>query len=377
MKKNTKVTDADFSKMKKVYRAGNRYVEKGFHLYFSYNLRIFMMFVVVFVVACISYKCFVDSYTEVEDVQLTYKEKANIDYNVKLLENNLFENGNLNAVNGYISELIDDISTDFTYNYSLDKESSVKYSYYVTATMELKNNKDGSVISSKSDNLVEKTTKELDGVKEISIRQNVNLDYDHYNNIAKTVKDGYSMDVNGNLILKMYINIDTKNEVFEKDLSKTQVVEVNIPLLSSQVNASMVDKIDNEDVYIEHKNPVLKSESTLYVGVSLLILDIIYLMSGLAFMFRAKPKKSKYVRLRDGLLKDYDRVIVNSKNIPDTNGYNIIDCYSFSELMDAQRLLGKPIIYHEIVKNQKSVFIIIGDTDVYKFVLKECDIDFN
>lgn len=377
MKKNTKVTDADFSKMKKVYRAGNRYVEKGFHLYFSYNLRIFMMFVVVIIVACISYKCFVDSYTEVEDVQLTYKEKASIDYNVKLLENNLFENGNLNAVNGYISELIDDISTDFTYNYSLDKESNIKYSYYVTATMELKNNKDGSVISSKSDNLIEKTTKELKNVKEINIRQNVNLDYDHYNNIAKTVKDGYSMDVNGILILKMYVNIDTENELFENDLSKSQVVEVNIPLLSSQVNASMIDKIDNEDVYIEHKNPVLESEATLYVGVSLLILDIIYLMSGLSFMLRAKPKKSKYVRLRDGLLKDYDRIIVDSKNIPDTDGYNVIDCYSFAELMDAQRLLGKPIIYHEIVKNQKSVFIIIGDTDVYKFVLKECDIDFS
>ena len=46
---------------------------------------------------------------------------------IKLLENNLFETGSLNAVNGYISELIDDISTDFTYDYKVDKDSNIIY----------------------------------------------------------------------------------------------------------------------------------------------------------------------------------------------------------------------------------------------------------
>ena len=79
---------------------------------------------------------------------------------------------------------------------------------------------------------------------------------------------------------------------------------------------------------------------------------------------------------RDKLLKDYDKVIVNSKKIPNIKGLNIIDCYSFQELFDAQKLLEKPIIYFEIVKDQKALFFIIDGDDMYQFVLKECDVDY-
>ena len=36
MKKELKVKDSDFEKMEKVYVPRNKYVSKGFHLYFSY-----------------------------------------------------------------------------------------------------------------------------------------------------------------------------------------------------------------------------------------------------------------------------------------------------------------------------------------------------
>ena len=37
MKKELKVKDSDFEKMEKVYTPRNKYVDKGFHLYFSYS----------------------------------------------------------------------------------------------------------------------------------------------------------------------------------------------------------------------------------------------------------------------------------------------------------------------------------------------------
>jgi hypothetical protein len=44
--------------------------------------------------------------------------------------------------------------------------------------------------------------------------------------------------------------------------------------------------------------------------------------------------------------------------------------------MDAQRMLEKPIIYFEIIKNQKCTFYIIDDKDVYEYTLKECDLEY-
>ena len=88
------------------------------------------------------------------------------------------------------------------------------------------------------------------------------------------------------------------------------------------------------------------------------------------------PKKSKYVLLRDGLLKEFDQRIVNVKEFPVTEGQNIIDCYDFSELLDAQDTLKKPILYNEIVRNQKCIFIIVDGNNVFRYVLKEVDLEF-
>ena len=89
-----------------------------------------------------------------------------------------------------------------------------------------------------------------------------------------------------------------------------------------------------------------------------------------------RVKRTKYCKLRDGILNDYDKVIVNSKKIPVITDETVIDCYSFSELLDAQSTLQKPIIYYEIIRNQKSAFIIVDNGTVYRYILKECDLEY-
>ena len=75
-------------------------------------------------------------------------------------------------------------------------------------------------------------------------------------------------------------------------------------------------------------------------------------------------------------MKTYDRIIVNTKKLPRFGDTNIIDCYDFNELLDAQETLELPINYHEIVKNQKCVFYIKNGKDIYKYTLKECDLEY-
>ena len=67
-------------------------------------------------------------------------------------------------------------------------------------------------------------------------------------------------------------------------------------------------------------------------------------------------------------------VIVVSKKEPDIYGLKVIECNSFNELFDAQQALEKPIVYYELVKNQKALFIINNGTEVYRYILKDCDL---
>lgn len=380
MAKDLKVKDSDFEKMEKVYSPRNKYVSKGFHLYFSYGTRIFFMFLAIFVIAVISYMNYVNSFSKTEDVEMNYEISGKIDYNVSLLPGNPFESGNLSAVNTYIADYIDDVSTDFFFNYEVGETSDIKYNYYVNAIMELRSDKDGSVLSRKEDILVPKVTKEENDTKELELKQNVNLDYNHYNTLAKefanSVYKEHGINISGNLYLEMHVFLDTKNDDFNEAQEKEKVIKVEIPLLSTQVKAFMVDSINEKDIYTEHEAAELVSKSSLFVAISLWIVDIIFLLLVCGFILKSTPKKSNYMRIRNGLLREHDNIIVNSKNDPNFKGYNVINCAKFEELIDAQKVLGKPIIYHELVKNQKCMFIIINDNDVYRYVLKEADIEY-
>lgn len=380
MAKNLKVKDSDFEKMEKVYTPRNKYVSKGFHLYFSYSVRIFFMFLAILVIAVISYMNYVNSFSKNEDVEMAYEVNGKIDYNVSLLPGNPFESGNLSAVNTYIADYIDDVSTDFYFDYEVGKKSNIEYTYRVNAIMELRSDKDGAVLSRKEDTLIPDITNEVKDTKELSLKQNVNLDYNHYNTLAKefasSVYQEHGINISGNLYLEMHLNVVTDNVDFDNTIEKEKVIKVEIPLLSTQVKAFMVDSINEKDIYTEHETAELVSKSSLFVAISLWIVDIIFLLLVCSFIMKSTPKKSNYMRIRNNLLKEHDSVIVNSKNDPDFRGYNVINCANFEELVDAQRVLGKPIIYNELVKNQKCMFIIINDKDVYRYVLKEADIEY-
>lgn len=380
MKKELKVKDSDFEKMEKVYTPRNKYVSKGFHLYFSYGVRVFLMFFAIVVIAVVSYLNYVNSFSKSTSVTMPYEVSGEIDYNVTLLPGNPFETGNLSAVNTYIADYIDDIGTDFVLDYAVEYESDIEYSYYVDATMELKSDKDGSVLSRKVDTIIPEVKNEVKSTDELNLKQNVNLDYNHYNNLAKdiskSIRNEHGINITGNLFLEMHVDIEVHNKEFKNPVNTSKVIKVEIPLLSTQVKAFMVENIDEKDVYTEYEAARLTSKSSLFVAISLWIVDIIFLLLVFSFIAKSTPKKSNYMRIRNGLLKDHDNVIVNSKNDPDFKGYNVINCATFEELIDAQKVLNKPIIYNELVKNQKCMFIIISGNDVYKYILKEADIDY-
>ncbi len=376
--KKKKISDKEFANMEKMPNERDKYIQRGFYFYLSYSLRIFLMFLVIALVGVVTYFCFANSFSDSKNIILNYQEKDDFLYTVKLLdkENNPFGDGLLKPGEYYISDIIDDINTNLIYNYEFDQKVDTKYSYYVDVTMILNDTNTGDIISQNDYNLINKIEKEEKNTQSINLNQSINLDYDYYQKLATDVVSiNNKINATGKLILKMYINTETKYAKFEDSIKNDHVIEVTIPLLSSQVKIEKTSNLNNKDSYVKHVKAELKNELLLYTAIVLLILDTLLLLLTINFIIKTLPKKSTYTRLKERILNNYNKIIVNSKKIPDLAGYNVIDCDSFRELLDAQSLLNKPIIYYEIIKNQKAVFVILGGTDAYKFVLKECDIE--
>ncbi len=377
MKKKNMLTDNDLKKMKKVPSEHDKYVEKERRFYLSYQLRIVLMILLVILLGVCSFICFTRGFSVGFKKTLLVSKNVDIDSEVRVIDQGTFQyNGN--GGNIYLSNGIDDIDLKLKYYFYGNFDGQYYYKERIDAVMELKDDTGKVITNTKYSLLPEKVVNNdsMNQVRDLEIEDIYSLNYDYYNKIALDIQKSLNKEITGNLTLYYAFDVIGNIEGFSKDIKDNQVIKVNIPLMSNNVVVQVVDT-DLESVkYSNSVKPRVIDQYILDLGIVLMIVDVIIILMIISFVYATRPKKSKYCRLRDGILRDYGDIIVTSKKIPKIENYNIVDCYSFSELLDAQRLIDKPIVYYEIVRNQKCMFVLIGESDIYKFTLKECDIDY-
>ena len=69
----------------------------------------------------------------------------------------------------------------------------------------------------------------------------------------------------------------------------------------------------------------------------------------------------------DRILSTYDSIIVNIKELPNLEGYNVIKVESFNELIDAHSEIRKPINYYK--EKDLSAFFLISDNIAWKYII--------
>lgn len=373
MKKKYKITDEDFAKMKKVNSKRNKYVDNSFYLYLSFNVRMTLLILLIIGLGVFAIYSFDNSFSVERTDILEYSESADADTNIIFNESVI--NGNITNENGfYYSSIIDNIITNFDYKYEVSENVDLKYDYEVNAIVTIKDN-NGEVISDGiNENIISLKTGEVKG-KEFSVSPSVVVDFDRYNNYVKDYMMNQNNLVVANLDIVLCVNTKYYHNEYNMDINNSKMYTVNIPLGIDVIKINE-EKYSNSDAYVNHVETEVKNAKLLYSGVIAVIFDTLLILGTINYFYKAMPKKSKYCILRDGILKDYDKIIVNTRKMPNKRRANIIDCYSFQELYDAQKLLEKPILYYELVRNQKALFYIIDGEDVYQYVLKECDLDY-
>ena len=139
--------------------------------------------------------------------KLGYTQKSNLDYTVNLKENNYYQQKKLGKNMTYVASLIDSIDVVFDYNFTTTKPINYKYSYYVVGEVKV-NSEDGkNIIFSKKENLVDEQSFTKDNSDNFSLKKNLNINYDKYNNMIKSFKSQYAINANSELVVTMYVNV--------------------------------------------------------------------------------------------------------------------------------------------------------------------------
>ena len=350
------------NKDKKYYSVNNIQDKKKFQNYISIIAIALLILGAVLIIASVGK---IDS--------IANNETGNVDYTVYLKDNDFYTNKFLQKgdgeVNNYIASLIDTVNVNFSYSNTYSDVVDYEYEYDIDAKILVTDKYDGSkVLYSKDEALVEPTSLEGRDNK-FDINKSVDINYDKYNSYVSAFKETYALDVDSSLILTM--NISHRGAYKDKQIdNKVSSLTMLIPLTKNTIDISINTNELANNFNIPIDESVIENQYLFITGVVICVLSFISL--GLMIILNRK-KNDIYRKEIDKLLKNYDRLIITSKqpSIDESNYKNKVRVMSFEELIDVNELTNEPIIYYEVEPGEKSYFIILKQDTLYKLTISK------
>ena len=350
---------------------GKNIKKENLLLRFSLCMFFFCLFVII------GFKFIINSLSINSDEKLHFQEKGNVKYSVCLKDNDFFEDECLDSNMSYVASLIKNISFDFNYQFNGNFDNLVSsVDYEVVAKLIIENNDTKAKYYEKEYVLTPKTS---DSIKNngtlYNLDKKINIDYEYYNNIATNFKSQYGVDSQSYLevYLNTYNNVNSKY----KDIPTSAQISVRIPLSQKAIEIKFNTQEVNKsiDKYITSKNIVINGYLIFIVGITFLFTSLIFLF--FIFMIIKKYAKtiSKYDKFINKILKEYDRLIVETATFPDEKEYNVLIINSFNELVDVRDNLRSPIMFYNVKDHKMSKFYILNNNNLYLYIVNSNDIN--
>ena len=336
--------------------------------YFSFESRIMLLLTVVIISFFIAGFFIFKAVTYTSKDAIIYDEKSNVNYEVCMSDINsqYYTEKCVESDMEYLGDYTDRIPVTFDYEMDFNGSVSTKVSYYVVSKINIYREKHGKVLNTMEEVLVERTEHEVFG-DETSFSIDVDLPFKKYRSYVSNYNKQYGVE--GYAELEVVFYVDNGN-VIKKASS------INLPL-STQTFALDVFEVNNNK-----QNLTLSSEGWAGINTSYGAVGIIFVLFGVLgiirlsnLVFKVMGTTSMYQRKLNKILREYDKYIVISNGDYDIDGSKrLIKVASFGELLDARNTLEKPIVYVK-VNNVKSEFYVEDSESIYKYTLKEADVE--
>ena len=310
---------------------------------------------------------------------ISYTQNGNVDYKVCLKENNFYSQNCLDKNMSYVSSLIKNVGLTFNYDLNTSEQLNVKTEYEVTAKLVISNAENTSKYFEQKYILQDKTSEGISQINnEYKISKNIDIDYDYYNTIASTFKSQYGVETNSYIEVSFQV-FHTNKEIEDIRVPSPNPVILNIPLSQKSININMTASGINkqETQNIESSIFTLNNIICLFIGIIALIVCLISGLKIAKMLTLIKEKKNNYDKFMEKILREYDRLIVETSTLPKFNNYFVTKVNSFGELIDVRDNLRLPIMYYEVAKHQKCHLYIIDNKNLDLLTVKAVDMEEN
>ncbi len=309
-----------------------------------------------------------------KNAYVNYAEDGKACTKVLLANNSFYDEEYLDSNHAYIASLIKTVETDFKYGLVMDAARvSYKYSYTIDATVNVID-KDSKAPLYDPTFVLKEVKDAVSSDRELTISENVQLDYAEYNKIAADFINNYGVfDATAAVVLRMNVTVLGECEEFADDQSNNYTLMVNIPLQRQTVKFTTNSSVPDEEQKILACDSALKTVFCVLWRV-LGILSVLMCAYTFIFTVKTRDKHIDYARKVQKLLSNYKSYIHRVENMVGFEGCTVLKVVTFEELLEIGDKLQNPVLMYENEdRTRSSFFIATSNNLVYLYEIAVAD----
>lgn len=314
-------------------------------------------------------------YSIIEDSKSTknnliFTNLTSTNYLVNINENEYIKDEDLGFYDTFISETVNSIVMEMAYQYEGSEKMHLRESHEVIATIYTKYNQtpteqqDNPILWKRSYIIQDSKTEEYQSSDKLDIEEEFSLDWNFYNEEIIKFKEDYALPTTSFLELKMIVSLYGENENYI--LNENKEVIAKMPL-TEQVFSIEALKKDSETKMIASKDIIShqREQRKLTAYIVLTIASFMLLVVTVKQINESKEKQSFEDEIEQ-IKKDYDEIIVETKNMVGTKDLKPVKITSFKEMLNLSDSLMLPIILFE--EANVACFYIVKDDMIYVYL---------
>lgn len=309
---------------------------------------------------------------------IEYTESSEIDYRVEYAPSEFFDETWQEDGQAYISYLVKGIEADFAYSMNMGAANvGFDYMYNVDATLLIADKDSGDAYYTFTDDLVPTVQMSSRKSQSMDVAESVAIDYVKYNRIAEDFVETYNLNnATCTLIVALHVEVVSTSDRFEHENENTYSTALYIPLaddtFSMEINSSVPE---NESKIIAYKGA--DSRKFFYTtGIVASILTALQAAGLAVYLHLTKNEDVTYAARVRKILNSYGSFIQRIEGGFNTEGYQIIQIKTFTELLGIRDTLQAPVLMTENRDETMTQFLIPTSTMLlYVYAIKVDNFD--
>lgn len=289
---------------------------------------------------------------------ITYAEKSNVDYKVKLRENNIYEEEYLGEDYSYVSSVIDTVVATFNYNIEIDAQKvSYDFSMKADASLQITDTSTNAAIYKKNYQLLPSITQKVNTNK-LDLPLPLEIDYNLYNDEVKKVINTLDLkSTKATLLVTVTYNVMSACEDFDSN-KNVHTLTLNIPLNVDVVKISESQSIPTAVAKTIACEKYIEKDMIGRAALIVLCVDAFCFIGLIGFIYLTRNTHINYSNKVKKIVNAYKSFIHKINNNFDTNGYQVLYVNTIREMLEIRDTIQSPILMSENEDKTMTQFII-------------------